>query len=440
MAAMRSLQRLAALFGAALLAVSGCSDRQVADDAGAGPYGNWRAVLPVPGGDLPFGLEIVHVDGRDVAWLVNGPERVEVTEVHVEGGTVTMGMPGFPHRLEAQMTDGRLEGAVIFLRPGGRTQPARLVAERSAGWRFFPPSPGSNADFSGRWALTFRDPDTGKESSGIAELRQDGRVVTGTVLRESGDDRFIAGEARGDTVFLSRFDGGTAYRYVARLDARGELAGELRSGTGTYRQLSGRRDADVRLADATTLAQLDEQAGPVSFTFPDVNERPVSLADARFRDKVVIVTIGGTWCPNCHDEAAFLRDFLPSRRGRGLEVVQLMFEYDTDLASATASVRDFVDKFAIDYPVLIAGTYETGAVQRAVPQLTKFYAYPTMLVLDRSGRIRHTHTGFSGPATGAHYEEFVREFSALIDGLLAEEGSDPARGLSPQGTVPSRGV
>jgi peroxiredoxin len=132
------------------------------------------------------------------------------------------------------------------------------------------------------------------------------------------------------------------------------------------------------------------------------------------------VTIGGTWCPNCHDEATFLRDFLPARQERGLEVVQLMFEYTPDFASSAASVRDFVDKFGIGYPVLIAGTYESGAVQRALPQLERFYAYPTMLVLDRQGRVRYTHTGFSGPATGVHYDEFVADFSALVDSLLAE--------------------
>ena len=116
----------------------------------------------------------------------------------------------------------------------------------------------------------------------------------------------------------------------------------------------------------------------------------------------------------------FLPDFLPARRARGLEVVQLMFEYTPDFASASASVRGFVDKFGIDYPVLIAGSYGPGEVQKALPQIEKFYAYPTMLVLGRDGRVRYTHTGFSGPATGAHYEEFAAGFAALIDGLLAE--------------------
>ncbi len=411
-------QALAVIAGMA--AVSGCGQDAAQPASAAGFDGRWRAVLPVTGGDLPFGLEIGREDGRHVAWLINGPERAKVTDVTVDGDRITMGMPGFPHRLEARLADDRLEGEVIFLRPGGKHQSARMVAERGAGWRFFPPSQGEVADFSGRWALAFRDPQSGRESTGIAELSQEGRNVTGTVLRESGDDRYIAGEVRGDTVFLSRFDGGSAYLYVARLGEDGRLAGDFRTGTGGYRELSGRRDAGARLADVTSLTRVNSEAGPFTFSFPDLDGQSVSLADDRFRDKVVIVTIGGTWCPNCHDEATFLRDFLPARQARGLEVVQLMFEYTPDFASSAASVRDFVDKFSIGYPVLIAGTYESGAVQRALPQLERFYAYPTMLVLDREGRVRYTHTGFSGPATGVHYDEFVADFTALVEGLLAE--------------------
>jgi len=417
---MGRLTRASAAAAAALVVIAGCSQQASPPPAPAPQFeGSWRAVLPVTGGDLPFGLEIAREEGREVAWLVNGPERARVTDVKIDGERIEMGMPGYPHRLEARWVDGRLEGEVVFLRPGGERKSARMIAERGVTWRFFPPSPGEVADFTGRWALTFRDPDTGRESTGIAELTQDGREVSGTVLRESGDDRYIAGEARGDTVFLSRFDGGSAYLYVARLGADGTLAGDFRTGTGGYRELRGRRDEAARLADVTTLTQVRKDAGPLAFSFPDIDGRPVSLADERFRGKVVIVTIGGTWCPNCHDEAAFLRDFLPTRQARGLEVVQLMFEYTPDFAASSASVRDFVEKFGIGYPVLIAGTYESGAVQRVLPQLEKFYAYPTMLVLDRQGRIQYTHTGFSGPATGAHYDEFVTEFSALVDGLLA---------------------
>lgn len=397
----------------ACLLVIGCAP--TAEDF----VGTWRGVMPIEGGDLPFGLEIAMEDGQPVAWLVNGPERARVSEVLIEKGRIRMRMPGYPHRLEATISGATLEGEITFLRPQGQRVTTPFLAQKGLDWRFFPPAEAEAADFSGRWAVTFLDPANGQETTGIAELVQSGTMVTGTVLRTTGDDRYIAGEARGDSVFLSRFDGGSAYLYVARLTPDGQLEGEFRSGVGAYRILSARRDDNASLSDAGSLTRLREDAPPLSFSFPDPSGRQVSLDDPRFAGKVVIVTIGGTWCPNCHDEATFLRDFLPGRRERGLEVVQLLFEYHTKFDDSAAAAREFITEFGIDYPVLIAGTYEAGAVQRVLPQLDNFVAYPTMLVLDRQRRVVYTHTGFSGPATGSHYETFKAGFGALIDGLLA---------------------
>ena len=99
-----------------------------------------------------------------------------------------------------------------------------------------------------------------------------------------------------------------------------------------------------------------------------------------------------------------------------------MFEYTPDFASASGAARAFADKFAIDYPVLIAGTTSDNDVLKKLPQLQVFGAYPTTFVFDRKGTIRLTHAGFSGPATGVHYEELSRELTALVDTLLKEPG------------------
>ncbi len=374
--------------------------------------------MTIPGGDLPFGLEIEREQDQDIAWLVNGPERVRVSEVSIDGDRVSMQMPGYPHRLEATLSDGRLSGEVLFMRPGGETLRVRLIAERDKPWRFFPDSPGQASDFSGRWALDFTNPETGRQRSAIAVLSQQDGEVNGTVLRNSGDERYLAGQVRGNTLMLSRFDGGSAILYLARIDDAGGIEGEYRGASGAFDRFTGRRDATAELEEEG-LMSIREDGEKLAFSFPDLDGNPVSLADERFRDKVVIVTIGGTWCPNCHDEAVFLREFLAGRRERGLEVVQLMFEYTDDPAEARALARGFAKEYRIDYPVLVAGSY--GDVSKALPIIEKFYAYPTMLVLDRQGNVVHTHTGFSGPATGEAYTRFAAEFGVLMDGLLEEK-------------------
>ena len=80
----------------------------------------------------------------------------------------------------------------------------------------------------------------------------------------------------------------------------------------------------------------------------------MSDTDARFRGKVVIVAIGGSWCPNCHDEAPFLMELYRQYRAQGLEIVDLSFEEGDQLKDPTR-LRAFIQKYGIEYPVLIPG-------------------------------------------------------------------------------------
>ena len=383
------------------------------------PLGVYRAVVSVEGGDLPFGLELAQEDGAVVAYLVNGPERVRATGVTLDRDRLSIQMPGYQNRIEATYRDGRFEGTLFVLRPRGVVRELRLVAVPGQRWRFFPRPDAAPMDFSGRWALTFRDAD-GNETAAIAELAQQGHEVTGTVLRASGDDRYIAGEARGDTLFLSRFDGGTAYLYLARLGADGVLSGEQFTGGGSQESFAGRRNPSAKLDNPAERSALKPGLDSLEFSFPDVDGRVHRYPDARYAGKVVLITVGGSWCPNCHDEALFLEELLASHGPRGLEVIQLMFERTTDFASSAEAARDFAEKFSIDYPVLVAGTVTDEDVLKKLPQLAAFKAYPTLFVIDRKGTVREVHTGFAGPATGAHHEEQNRELTALVDRLLDE--------------------
>ncbi len=389
--------------------------------APAPPLGLYRAVVSTDGGDLPFGLELAREDSGVVAYLINGPERVRATNVTLNGGRLIVQMPGYQNRIEATFRDGRFEGTLAILRPRGVVRELRLVAVPGESWRFFPKPDAQPLDFSGQWALTYRDTE-GNETQAIADLSQQGHVVTGTVLRQSGDDRYLAGEARGDTLFLSRFDGGTAYLILARIGADGVIAGEQYTGGGSHDSFRGRRDAAATLERGAAQTTLKPGVDRLAFSFPDVDGNLVSFPSERYEGKVVLITVGGSWCANCHDEALFLKELLAGRAGRGLEVIQLMFERTLDFASQAKAAREFAAKFEIDYPVLVAGTVSDNDVLMKLPQVAAFKAYPSMFIIDRQGAVRAIHTGFAGPATGAHHEEQTRELTALVDSLLAEPG------------------
>jgi len=338
-------------------------------------------------------------------------------------------MPGFENTLTAEIRGERLDGELALLRAGGERQVLPFRANAGETWRFFEQPATDNVDVAGRWAVTFKN-DQGAESPGVAEFAQSFERVSGTILTPTGDHRFLAGEVRGDELFLSRFDGATALLYRARMDGGGDLVGEYWSGKTSHQRFRAVRDPEAELDMSSVQTGLREPGVKLEFEFPDLDGRPVSFADQRFQGKVVIVTLAGSWCPNCHDEAAFLSELYRELRGEGLEVVSLMFEHFGDFAQAAAATRRFRDRFGIEYATLIAGVSDKQEAARALPQLTGVFAYPTTIWVDRSGTVRKIHAGFSGPATGQHYDELVREFTDFTRELLAEpvagSSSDPA--------------
>jgi thiol-disulfide isomerase/thioredoxin len=389
----------------------------IADAAPGVKMGTYRVVLQTPGGELPFGLELARQG--TAGYLLNGKERLSLSEIKIDGSHLEIRMPGYETRLTADAVGDQLTGEIFLDKLGGKDQHIPLRATLGQNYRFFPAPANAGADLSGRWAVKLTD-DDGNTEVAVGEFAQAQDKVTGTFLTASGDQRFLAGQVRGDELYLSTFDGAHAFLYKAAIAADGSLAGDYWSGLHYHEKWTARRDAAAALPDAYGLTALRGKSKQFEFAFPDLAGNTVTSKDAQFRGKVLIVALAGSWCPNCHDEAAFLAPLYKEYRGKGLEIVSLMFEHFGDLPRAVQATQRFRRNYGIDYTTLIAGTSDKDEAAKKLPMLDRVYAFPTTIFIDRKGNVRKIHTGFSGPATGEHYTQFVGEVNALLDQLLAE--------------------
>ena len=408
----RHFMRLAPLL--AIMIGAGCSPR--VDTPQVGVY---RAVLRLPGGDTPFGFEVAQEQQQYVLYLTNDTERTRVSNVKIADGELTAVFPGYENSLRATMRRDRIEGDVTLIKAGGKEQVIPFAAKLGETYRFYRDAATDNADVDGTWAATFTD-DDGKTSQALLLLKQRHDRVTGTVMTPTGDHRFLEGQMRGDELQLSTFAGGLAYLYKLHVDARGGLEGEYWQGLASHEKVAAQRNDAATLDGAGKQTTMLDAAQPLNFTFPDLDGKPVSLSDPQFRGKVVLVTLGGTWCPNCHDEAKFLAPFYREYRERGFEIIALMFERHGEFEKAARAVRGYRQDLSIEFPTLIAGLSETDAASKALPMLNAVYGYPTAILLNRNGRVFSIHTGFAGPATGRHYAEHVKEFRDEVEQLLAQ--------------------
>jgi peroxiredoxin len=399
----------------AVLVLGGCQ-RERAQGVKLGTY---RAVLTLPGGDLPFGLELAREGSATIGYIVNGQERLKLTEVKITGPHLEIRMPGYENVLTADAAGDQLQGEVLLIKPHDKNQHIPLHATLGENYRFFKGAAADAKDLSGRWAAKFVD-DGGASENLIGEFSQSQDVVSGTFLTDNGDHRFLAGQVKDDELALSTFDGAHAFLYKAKIAADGSLAGDYWSGLAYHEKWTASRDAAAKLPDAYSLTGMRTGSRQFDFAFPDLNGKTVTSKDPQFQGKVLIVALAGSWCPNCHDEAAFLAPLYEDYRARGLEIVSLMFEHFGDFPRAAEATQRFRRHYGIEYTTLIAGISDKDEAAKKLPMLDRVYAFPTTIFIDRKGNVRKIHTGFSGPATGEHYLQFVTEVKTTLDQLLAE--------------------
>jgi peroxiredoxin len=381
--------------------------------------GTYRVVLQTPGGELPFGLELKQQDSHPVGYLINGEERLLLSEVKITGSHLEIPMPGYENVLKADAVGNELHGEIFLVKLNDKNQHVPLHATLGDTYRFFGQPAGDNADVSGRWAMKLID-DSGAPEVVVGEFSQSHDVVSGTILTATGDHRYLAGQVKGDELYLSTFDGAHVFLYKAKIAADGSLDGDWWSGLAFHEKWIGKRDASAQLPDAYGVTAMRDGVKRFDFSFPDLSGKTVSSKDPQFRGKVLIVALAGSWCPNCHDEAAFLAPLYKDYRDKGLEIVSLQFEHFGDFQRAAEATQRFRQHYGIEYTTLIAGISDKDEAAKKLPMLKSFVAFPTTVFIDRQGNVRKIHTGYTGPATGDHYVQFVNEVKTTLDQLLAE--------------------
>lgn len=378
--------------------------------------GFWLAELEV--GDnqsLPFNFELVRSgDDKYNIELYNADETIKVDEIKVVGDSVIIKMPVFEGFLAGKYTADAIHGKFVKENEA-RVLPFKAVhgiKER------FKKAAIPNRNISGDWEVEFK-PIKDKSYMAKGIFRQVDDKIYGTFRTMTGDYRFLEGIHSGDSIKLSTFDGAHAYLFQAKA-TDSTMGGVFYSGKHSKETFVAKRNDNYDLPNAESLTYLKKGYDKLSFSFPDAAGNLVSLDDPIFRDKVVIVQIMGTWCPNCLDETKFLVEYLKGKSNKEVAVVALAFEYAKTEEAAFVAINRLKDRIGVKYPILLAqyGSIDKEMAQRKLPMLNHILSFPTTIIIDKRGEVRKIYTGFNGPATGSNYESFKKDFHNFIIQLL----------------------
>jgi len=375
--------------------------------------GLWDATVVVGGVDVPFRMEITGSGAGVKGSFFNGDEKVTSTSGRFTNGALALSFDEYETKLEATLKDGRLEGQYSR---GTRGAPYPFQAKRFVA---APPADERVPSIAGLWNIQTKS--AKGESAWHLIVRQSGPEVSAVILRVDGDTGTLTGAFRHGTFVLGHFSAARPMRLEILPQADGSLS--LVQNDERDKPLTAIR-AEQALAkglpqpsDPSRFTSVKDPTEPLRFSFADLNGKIVSNADDRFRGKVIIVDISGSWCPNCHDETPFLVELYRKYHDRGLEIVALSFEEAAQLKNPTR-LRAFIKRYGIQYTVLVAG--EPREASEKLPQTVNLNSFPTTFFLGRDGRVRSAHAGFPGKASGKFHEEAKQEMTHTVERLLAE--------------------
>jgi len=383
--------------------------------------GSWRFELVLkPHVTLPFTADLKRDGKQEIFTIHNADERLPMDALVRKGDSVFLHASVFDSEFKGiVLADGSITGAWYDYSRGNEYS-IPFTARPSSESRFPISSTQSASSLEGSYQTHF-SPLTDGMYPALAHFQQTGNQLSGTFQTETGDYRFLEGEVGGSQFALSAFDGSHAFLFAGKARTDGVLVGSFYSGNHWEEPFVAypTEDTEGFLRTAKDLTYLKEGYDEVSFSFPNAQGEQVSLTDARYKGKAVIVQVLGSWCPNCMDETRLYAEWYKKYKDQGLEIIGLAFERAPSEEQSWKAIARMKKALGVEYEILLAANSNDKAIaSEKLPMLNRVISYPTSIYLDKEGNVQAIHTGFNGPGTGLPYEEFVAEYEELIQSLL----------------------
>jgi thiol-disulfide isomerase/thioredoxin len=410
--------------------------------------GRWDAQLVRGETVIPFRLDISGAGPTLKGTLYDGFRPYEdTTSATFKDGQLVLNIEHYLTTITAQLDHDKLTGNVVAQNRENRAD-YQFVAVRHVE----PAKAATNVPaIAGSWEIPLDAPSSKGEKAFRFVVEQKGAEVAASILRVDGDTGAFSGTFKDGKWVLSHYDGSRpgVIEVAPGKDGTLEIQQRIERPAQTPADASAREKSYAESAPdgryAKTLIAYREEVARAkglpepanylthttardpnekfAFNFPDTTGKLVSSEDPRFKGKVIVAIVTGTWCPNCHDEAQYLVQLDKKYRDKGLAIVALDFE-EVEQQASLARVHAFVKQYGVKYPYLIAGA--PAEMWEKVPQLVNLNTWPATVFVGRDGTVRAVHSGFASQASGEFHAKLQKEFTERIEQLLAEKASADA--------------
>jgi len=393
-----------------------CSGFAQTEDQPKLSRGSWISELQLNDSTvLPFNLTI---RGGASFIIKNGEEEIHLEKVKIKDDSVHVSFPYFNSKLVFKVLNKKaIKGYWVNYNKGDNYKiPFSSIKQRGSRFSFIHRT-NAPINVGGKWRVVF---EPGKPFSypavGLFRQKENKTSVSATFLTETGDYRFLEGNCSDDSLYLSCFDGSHAFLFHARLQ-NDSLMGRFYSGNHWESRWVGKKDPDYQLTSPDELTHVVandafhfklKTPGGDDFIFPN----------KEYENKVTIIQIMGSWCPNCLDEVQYYKELYNKYHDQGLEIISVCYETGSGFDDYVANINRLKNKLDLEFTFLVGGGANKGLASEHFSMLNEVISFPTSIFIGKDAKVKRVHTGFNGPGTGDYYREYIKKTNALLESLL----------------------
>ncbi|HNP17532.1 MAG TPA: TlpA disulfide reductase family protein [Fulvivirga sp.] len=372
--------------------------------------GQWQGLLDYKETKVPFTFELHYDNGTPIVTLVNGKERIELNKVKIIGDSIIIPMHPFDAEIRAHYDENQMMG---MWKKGYKEEGIPFKANYGVP-RY---NPSNKNDFKLLKKLSIRfKPEGGPPYDAVGLFEQENSQVTGTILTEVGDFRYFEGIVEGDSIKMSSFDGAHGF-FLTGHYVDDKWSGEFYFDSGFKEAWEGVANEQAELNSPF------EEVGPGQRPYFDIltaGDPDTKIDEDKYFDKVLIIQLFGTWCPNSFDQTNYLVDWYANNQNKAVDILAVSYEANFSTQYGNQRIKDYREEMQVPYDIKLGGPMNKGQAALAFPFIDKVKAFPTLMIVDKNGFVRYMQKYFNGPATGSYYASFDREFNKIIHALLTE--------------------
>jgi thiol-disulfide isomerase/thioredoxin len=376
--------------------------------------GVWKLTISLQDQQLPVIISLTQNSNQISGFLVNSSEKIPL-EGTIEENKFNIQIGSHYANLQGALTREGIKGQ--WVRTNKDDYSVLFIGRKSSKLSLYKEFENQEnlLNITGKWKVEIGE----SKKLGLGLFKQTGSRVQGSILTSTGDYRFLDGVIKNNVVKLTGFDGVFSF-VVEALVSNEKFMAKMYSGKSSINEIVGVKDDKFTLEDPNSMTKITSSL-PVKMNLKDISGNVIDLDSVEYKDKVKVIQLFGSWCPNCIDETNFFLKWRKENESSlsSVKFIALSFEKTSTEKEAIKNLRKVKRKLGMNYPIILADFNKTKEITAFLP-LDKVRAFPTTVFLGRDNKVYKVHTGFAGQATGEFFSNFEKDFDETISKLLGE--------------------